>query len=185
MKYKEIKSNPNLSIDEISFIMLTRSCESVRNRCNEKREKYKDVRCDLTPIPLRNALLGQTAFWAEWVRLTKEWVYKGYKDRDRPTLDRIDEKGHYDIGNIQALPKWLNTTKATAKKCLIINFNENWQIEVQLIWGQEKTLKLLELSKKELTEEYRNQLEKIDLLFFNFVPEADIVGLSLLEFVNY
>jgi hypothetical protein len=114
--------------------------------------------------------------------LTKDWVNKGFNPRDRPTIDRIDEEGHYEIDNVQALPHWKNAVKASAKRCLIITVNENWQFEVQLVWGQAKTLKKLGLSKKELTEEHRNQIGNIDLLFFNHEPDLNINGLSLFEF---
>ncbi|MEH7075796.1 hypothetical protein [Neobacillus drentensis] len=182
MRYAEIINNKSLSIEEIACIMLKRSCESVRKRCNEKRGKYKDVRCNLTPSPLRKALMGVTAFWDDWVKLTRGWINKGYEDRYRPTLDRIIKNGHYEIDNIQALPQWENTMKATSKKCMVVNYNDNYQVECQLIWGQEKTLKKLGLSMKELTDGHRNQLDKVDLLFFNYIP-AEIGGISITDLV--
>jgi hypothetical protein len=172
MRYKEIKSNPNLSQKDIASILLKRSCESARDRCNRAEGKYKDICCNLTPIKLKDALMNEKAFWIEWVKLTEEWVERGYKDRDRPSLDRIDEKGHYEIGNIQALPHWKNTAKGKSKKCIIVNYYGNLQLECEMIWGLDKTLKKLGLSRKEITEEHKNQLSKADYLFFTIQSDT-------------
>jgi hypothetical protein len=168
MYYYKIKNNPQWSIWFIAFLLLTSSCNNARTRGLSKVSKYKNIKCDLTGAVLRDALMKQDSFWNEWVRLTKEWVENGYKYGERTTLDRIDNNGHYVIGNIQALPYKKNVSKNKGKKCLILFYNENWEISrIKVIWGLNRIQKTLGVSKNRLNH-YISDKPFVDYVCFEF-----------------
>jgi hypothetical protein len=179
MEYMEIKNNPNLTMEEIALDLLRRSCESARTRCRSGKGRYKNVKCDLTPRVLRDLLKQKESFWKEWVRLTEKWVKHGYCEKDRPTLDRINKDGHYEINNLQALAHKANSLKANAKKCALLVYNDSYQIvEYWIILGVERVLKILGIPRSKAGE-FREGRQFIDYLIFIDQSEAVIVDQEL------
>jgi hypothetical protein len=175
MEYMEIKNNPNLTMEEIAFILLTRSCESARTRCKSGKGRYRNVRCDLTPKVLRDLLKQSVSFWNEWVKLTEEWVKCGHSEKDRPTLDRINKDGHYEIDNIQALTHNANTRKANAKKCVLVVYDDNYDlVKCWIILGLEKVMKVLNIQKGKAGA-FREDRPHMDYLIFIDESKATIV----------
>lgn len=163
---KGIRENPNWTLNEVACFLLKRSCESARNRCMAGRKKYVNVRCNMTPAQLRMRLIEDKKFWTKWVDLTEKWIESGYLNANRPTLDRIDDNGHYEIGNIQALTHKVNTIKSNAKVCAIVTFIGNNEIEYEIIKGLNRTLESLGITRNEVIEENRNLAAGIEYTFF-------------------
>ena len=72
-----------------------------------KRKGYENVQYLLNPEP-RKAIIQlineELDFWKSWIVQQKHYKASGYDKNLRPTIHRLDSKGHYEIGNIAMLP---------------------------------------------------------------------------------
>lgn len=90
------------------------SCESRINACKYNIGIYKDIECHWkSPLAFMMDIIQELPkVWKGWK--IQNAIYEETKDdSDRPTIDRKNEKGNYDISNIQMLSRQLNTKKAT------------------------------------------------------------------------
>ncbi|MEW9674154.1 hypothetical protein [Ammoniphilus sp. 3BR4] len=114
-KAKDMKNDP-------ARYLLYQSCKRAVERGGEKCKKstYQNVSCHWSkPMEMLNALMQDRVFWEAWQEQTEIYITNGQKDDDRPTIDRIDESGHYEIGNLQVLPQRLNAIKGSSNQCLV------------------------------------------------------------------
>jgi len=49
--------------------------------------------------------------WEHYMALYTIWKKSGFKFKYTPSIDRIDNKGHYSVDNIQIIPQWQNAQK--------------------------------------------------------------------------
>lgn len=65
---------------------------------NRKGESYKNIQVRVKHADLR-ALLERE--WKSFMELHSAWKIAGFPRKLSPSIDRIDNKGHYEIGNIR------------------------------------------------------------------------------------
>ncbi|WP_120980061.1 hypothetical protein [Cohnella endophytica] len=100
--------------DEIQFAnLLYRSCErAIKSRKYSKN--YVNVTCDWTDVVamMTDLICEKEQFWNEWSKQSTTYLGSDKQLSTRPTLDRIDERGHYTLSNIQMLSYGENSKKA-------------------------------------------------------------------------
>jgi hypothetical protein len=165
MNYKDIKENPRLTLEEIAYNLLQRSSESARNRCNRNEGKYKNVKCELTPTKLRDELWKDNKFRESWMKLTDKWIKNGYKERDRPTLDRRNSHGDYEVSNIQAKSHHDNVSRAKKVKCIVVSYTKNGELQCELSLGLSNTLSKYSLSRKQFPDENKDLIQGAYVIF--------------------
>ncbi len=101
------------SIIGLASDLLLKSCKNAQNRVKSKRKYYQYVRFVFSDYyNFYQFCKVDEVFWNDWIRHTKAFE-EAKSDRNlRPTIDRIDEQGHYEPGNIQCLTLEANRKKA-------------------------------------------------------------------------
>ncbi|KKC48457.1 hypothetical protein VE23_17380 [Paenibacillus sp. D9] len=103
--------------DEIQFAnLLYRSCESaIKTRKYSKN--YANIVCDWTDAVamMIDLICTKEQFWGQWKDQSSIYLDSDKQLSMRPTLDRIDERGHYTLSNIQMLSYSENSKKARLK----------------------------------------------------------------------
>lgn len=156
-----------MTLEEVAKYLLNASCESARNRCNRSQGKYKDIQCELTPTNLLRELMKKKAFWEDWLRVTKLFIESDYDASLRPTLDRINSDGHYDVNNIQVLPHNKNTSKGALKQCAVISYNKQAkELYCNVILGVTKTMEELGMKVSDIPKENKGLLANINYVIF-------------------
>lgn len=96
--------------------LLKISCRKAIERSRQTVGNYKNVRCSFkSPIKFFKSIRDNKKLYDAWLEITKLYIENEKKLAYRPTIDRIDEKGHYFIKNIQMLPFGQNSAKAHKK----------------------------------------------------------------------
>jgi hypothetical protein len=166
-----IRQHPEWELDDISFYTLGKSCQRARERGIKGKGKYKNVKCEMTPAKLRDALWEDGKFHEKWDALTKQWIESGYQRSLRPTLDRIDDSGNYELDNIQALSSKDNTSKGSSKKCILIWYDEDFLLQSSNCLGIGKVQKIFLLPKEKARERNPFKVFGADYVWFDTTPE--------------
>ncbi|QHA92252.1 hypothetical protein [Bacillus sp. N1-1] len=114
-KEREFEDNP-------SKYLLYESCKAACRRGSKTytESPYTYVTCQWDkPLEMLNDLMDDNQFWEDWKEQTTVYISKNKKRDERPTIDRINENGNYDINNIQVLPMKLNMLKGSSNECLV------------------------------------------------------------------
>lgn len=97
--------------------LLKKSCRSAIERSRQTEGTYKDVKCSFNkPSKFYRSIRSNKKLYRQWLECTKVYMDNGKKLCYRPTINRVDEKGHYYIKNIQILTFGQNSSKAHRKK---------------------------------------------------------------------
>jgi hypothetical protein len=97
--------------------LLKVSCRKAIERSRMVEGTYKMVKCSFkSPKKFYLSIRMNKKLYNEWLRLTEIYIENGKKLVYRPTIDRINENGHYYISNIQILSFGQNSAKAHSKK---------------------------------------------------------------------
>ena len=95
------------------------SAHSRHKACKYNQKGYENINCDYPEyLDFFEELYEEERIFSEWEKLTDYYYENGKKRNDTPVLDRIDEKGHYTISNIQANTHLGNTLRAVRKPML-------------------------------------------------------------------
>lgn len=119
-----------LSLEEVTnegIKLLIRSGYSAKSR-TEKRADYmkKGIKYEL---PLGKELVvyistHKKELWMEWLKQTEIYLLTGKDKMLRPTIDRIDSNGDYNIDNIDFLPFHEHIQKDKAIGVTVYNFKK-------------------------------------------------------------
>ncbi|WP_448163661.1 hypothetical protein [Bacillus mobilis] len=92
--------------------LLKKSCRTAFDRCSRKKKGYTDVECAWHNVnTMFEDLRNTKPFFSEWISQTEKYEKGGFVEGDRPTLDRIFNKGPYSLNNIQCLSAEENRIK--------------------------------------------------------------------------
>lgn len=81
--------------EDVAYIMFT---NIVRRIVNHKR--YQHIKCLFSQNELREFLIQD---WGNYMNLHNVWRMNGFERKHMPSIDRIDSKGNYELGNIQII----------------------------------------------------------------------------------
>jgi hypothetical protein len=96
--------------------LLMASCVYAKNRTRHKHGTYAQVKCSFkTPKKMFNSLCANKRFMKSWYEYTTIYLENNRNRSFRPVIDRINEKGHYYVYNIQPLSFSENSSKARKK----------------------------------------------------------------------
>ncbi|EOV9526230.1 hypothetical protein ACE41A_02440 [Bacillus cytotoxicus] len=124
---KHEKQRKEKEIKEIGLAgyLLKNSCAKAFYRCG-KKQGYENVECAWSNFhDMYNDLKNKEQFWKEWQKQTRIYEEWGYLESERPTLDRIDNKKHYSLDNIQCLSLEGNRLKAKNAATHVFFTDEN------------------------------------------------------------
>lgn len=92
-------------VDTEAALLLYASLNRAKQRSGA-RKGYENVQFLLEPKQLK-ALIQliklETKFWEDWKTQSLKYAKSGNED-DRPSLNRIDPKRHYELGNLSMIP---------------------------------------------------------------------------------
>jgi hypothetical protein len=74
-----------------------------------KNNSYKNILCLIDKTQMENFLENN---WSRYLYLKRKWEQNGKIRKHSVSIDRLDSNKHYEIGNIQLLPMYLNSKKA-------------------------------------------------------------------------
>lgn len=96
--------------------LLKISCRKAIERSRKTVGTYKMVKCSFkSPKKFFASIRNNKKLYKQWLEFTQVYMDNGEKLCYRPTIDRINEKGHYYINNIQILTFGQNSSKAHSK----------------------------------------------------------------------
>ncbi|MGD7025249.1 hypothetical protein ACQCVK_22230 [Rossellomorea vietnamensis] len=102
---------------KVGLELLSKTCINIINRSNCDEGYYKNIKSSFNSAKkLRQSLRGKKKFMERWYTLTERYIASGNQLSLRPVIDRIDEKGHYYLYNMQILTYSENAKKVHAKK---------------------------------------------------------------------
>jgi hypothetical protein len=118
MKFTQLNAKYGVKVIKEGIKLLKTSCRKAIERSRSKSGAYKMVRCSFNkPKEFYLSIIrNNTKLFEDWLKQTKIYMDSGRDYRLRPTLDRIDEKGHYYIKNLQVISFSQNASKARKKK---------------------------------------------------------------------
>lgn len=113
--YYRTKYSPEVIKEGVTLLKAT--CNNIIKRSREKEGAYSHVKCYFKKASqLFMSIIEQKRLLDKWLELTGIYLIKGKDKRFRPVIDRIDEKGHYYLSNMQVLSLSENASKARKKK---------------------------------------------------------------------
>jgi hypothetical protein len=160
-----IEVYPEKVVNEADKLMKTSTRKAIE-RSRRTVGNYKDVFTPYnTPSEMFKDLRQNEGFYLKWLEVTKKYIESGEKLSYRPTIDRVDEKGNYELSNMQALSYSKNTMKANAVKCVVVSCGMKGEIQCEVILGITKALKKYDLSRKYFPEENKYLLPNVYVIF--------------------
>jgi len=101
------------------------SCQSRFKACKYNEKGYEEIECNYaSPFEFFLKLLDKDSFFEGWIDLMTCHIANGEDRNSLPVIDRINEKGHYTLDNVQPLTHYDNTKKARQKHCTAVLFKD-------------------------------------------------------------
>ncbi|MBN8199180.1 hypothetical protein ACFWGC_29540 [Cytobacillus pseudoceanisediminis] len=108
------KYNAEVRLEGIRLLKAT--CRNIIRRSREAEGAYGHVKCSFKKAnDLFRSIISHKRLFDKWLEQTEIFMEKGNDKCLRPVIDRIDEKGHYYLYNMQVLSLSENASKARKK----------------------------------------------------------------------
>lgn len=113
----KLKNKYNIEVIKLGNKLLIKSCRKAIERSLKAEGTYKNVKCSFSTAKKFSLSIKKNhiKLYEKWLEQTKVYIENGQRLSFRPTLDRINNDGHYYITNIQVLSFGENASKAHKK----------------------------------------------------------------------